>query len=103
MITLLEFTEKVREVYLSDYAGHDGLCAATTRTASRLGWPYCDVRERDYEFILDDRILELAPAYGGDQSGYYWVATNTGQRLAVLDHIINELKEQEHGSESQGS
>lgn len=103
MITLLEFAEKVREVYLSDCAGHWGLCAATSRASHHLGSPHCDVRGRYYEHILDERIQELAPEYGGVLPGYYWHPTNTVGRLAVLDHIINELKEQGNGSESSGS
>lgn len=94
MITLLEFAKRTRHEYVENVIPEfGGLCMASSYATSHFageGYSWADLY--DLERLLDGRVSYTAPKFGGKQLGYFWPEDESEQRLACLDHIIEELE-----------
>lgn len=93
MITKLEFAKKVRAFFIEYGAG--GLCHASYKVYKPLQHrPAChELRDAWYDY--DNRVKTIAEAEGASTHMYYWPLDKEGhaRRIAVCDHIINELEQ----------
>ncbi len=94
MITLLEFTKRVRCIIETN--DEECLCVASAAVRRPYMWLRHEPEVRALESVFDGKVKGLAAEFGGDINClFFWPLDEGGQlsRLAVCDHIIDELSE----------
>lgn len=93
MITKLQFAYNVR--VLIESGANSALCLASQRVRHEH-YPSYTAEAEEMETQFDDSVRHLTAQYGGDVNAMFrWPNDDYGknQRLAVCDHIINELEQ----------
>lgn len=93
MITKLKLAQLCRDLIAGDVVS--ALCDASRRARQALSPQYTHEAQQ-FEDWFDCEVRTLCADFGGDPDGLYlWQHTEYGkqQRIAVCDHIINELEQ----------